>query len=182
MQQVVEGVYSEWVNNAQLDVRCVQSGTWCYRCRHPCRHLCICNGWCNVQSGTWCHRSRQMTSSMLLCETAGRMPRLMVDFNSMPLHPLHPCNVPTSVWHPLHPLHAAGSISTRWSRRTSRTRAASSARSVATPDQQPPTRKHPTRTQRLDPSERWPRGQPLPVLPRGDFAEISQGGQRATAA
>ena len=29
--EIVETVYSEWVNNHQLDVRCVQSGTWCYK-------------------------------------------------------------------------------------------------------------------------------------------------------
>lgn len=28
---IVEGVHSEWQNNQHMDVRCVQSGHWCYR-------------------------------------------------------------------------------------------------------------------------------------------------------
>jgi len=28
---IVEGVHSEWQNNPTMDVRCVQSGTWCYK-------------------------------------------------------------------------------------------------------------------------------------------------------
>jgi len=29
--EIVESVFSEWKNNHQLDVRCVQSGHFCYR-------------------------------------------------------------------------------------------------------------------------------------------------------